>query len=43
MIVAALLPLTYLALHKIGGWNGMQDAMDKRRKAARPSRGPAPI
>jgi solute:Na+ symporter, SSS family len=29
VIVAALLPLTYLALHKIGGWNGLTDAMDK--------------
>jgi SSS family solute:Na+ symporter len=29
VIVAALLPLTYLALHKIGGWNGLQNAMDK--------------
>ncbi len=29
VIVAALLPLTYLALHKIGGWGGLQDAMDK--------------
>ncbi|HET9842378.1 MAG TPA: sodium:solute symporter family protein [Nocardioides sp.] len=29
VIVAALLPLTYLALHKIGGWSGLQDAMDK--------------
>jgi SSS family solute:Na+ symporter len=29
VIVAALLPLTYLALHKIGGWNGMTSAMDK--------------
>jgi SSS family solute:Na+ symporter len=29
VIVAALLPLTYLALHQIGGWNGLADAMDK--------------
>jgi solute:Na+ symporter, SSS family len=29
VIVAALLPLTYLALHKIGGWGGLTDAMDK--------------
>jgi SSS family solute:Na+ symporter len=29
VIVAALLPLTYIALHKIGGWNGLTDAMDK--------------
>jgi SSS family solute:Na+ symporter len=29
VIVAALLPLTYLALHEIGGWNGLTDAMDK--------------
>src|ERR1700742_1534632 len=29
VIVAALLPLTYLALHQIGGWNGLQHAMDK--------------
>jgi solute:Na+ symporter, SSS family len=29
VIVAALFPLTYLALHKIGGWNGLTDAMDK--------------
>ena len=29
VIVAALLPLTYLAMHKIGGWGGLQDAMDK--------------
>src|SRR6476660_9373851 len=29
VIVAALLPLTLLALHKIGGWGGLQDAMDK--------------
>src|SRR5919112_2152761 len=29
VIVAALLPLTYLALHKIGGWNGLTDAMDE--------------
>ena len=29
VIVAALLPLTYLALHQIGGWNGLTDAMDK--------------
>src|SRR5690349_3121391 len=28
VIVAALLPLTLLALHKIGGWNGLTDAMD---------------
>jgi solute:Na+ symporter, SSS family len=27
VIVAALLPLTILALNKIGGWSGMQDAM----------------
>src|SRR4051794_16573351 len=26
-IVAALLPLTLLALHEIGGWNGLQDKM----------------
>jgi SSS family solute:Na+ symporter len=29
VIVAALLPLTYLALHKIGGWGGLTHAMDK--------------
>jgi SSS family solute:Na+ symporter len=29
VIVAALLPLTILALNKIGGWNGMVDAMTK--------------
>src|SRR6201999_2420487 len=29
VIVAALLPLTYLAPHQIGGWNGLQHAMDK--------------
>src|SRR5689334_11930477 len=29
VIVAALLPLTILALNKIGGWSGMQDAMSK--------------
>jgi SSS family solute:Na+ symporter len=29
VIVAALSPLTYLALHKIGGWGGLTDAMDK--------------
>jgi solute:Na+ symporter, SSS family len=29
VIVAALLPLTILALDKIGGWNGMKDAMSK--------------
>ncbi|MBO0846897.1 MAG: sodium:solute symporter family protein [Nocardioides sp.] len=29
VIVAALLPLTILALNKIGGWNGLTDAMDK--------------
>jgi SSS family solute:Na+ symporter len=29
VIVAALLPLTYIALHKIGGWNGLTNAMDK--------------
>ena len=29
VIVAALLPLTYLALHKIGGWGGLTAAMDK--------------
>jgi len=29
VIVAALFPLTYLALHKIGGWGGLTDAMDK--------------
>ena len=29
VIVAALLPLTVLALHKIGGWNGLTHAMDK--------------
>ncbi len=29
VIVAALLPLTLLALHKIGGWNGLQHAMTK--------------
>jgi SSS family solute:Na+ symporter len=29
VIVAALLPLTYLAMHKIGGWGGLQDALDK--------------
>jgi SSS family solute:Na+ symporter len=29
VIVAALLPLTFLALNKIGGWNGLTDAMDK--------------
>jgi SSS family solute:Na+ symporter len=29
VIVAALFPLTFLALHKIGGWNGLTDAMDK--------------
>jgi solute:Na+ symporter, SSS family len=28
VIVAALLPLTLLALHKIGGWGGLQDKMD---------------
>jgi SSS family solute:Na+ symporter len=27
VIVAALLPLTLLALHEIGGWNGLQDKM----------------
>src|SRR6478752_6484158 len=27
VIVAALLPLTLLALHKIGGWNGLKDKM----------------
>jgi solute:Na+ symporter, SSS family len=27
VIVAALLPLTILALNKIGGWSGMEDAM----------------
>src|SRR3954464_1493341 len=27
VIVAALLPLTYLALNKIGGWNGLKDKM----------------
>jgi solute:Na+ symporter, SSS family len=29
VIVAALFPLTFLALNKIGGWNGLTDAMDK--------------
>jgi solute:Na+ symporter, SSS family len=29
VIVAALSPLTYLALHKIGGWGGLTSAMDK--------------
>jgi solute:Na+ symporter, SSS family len=29
VIVAALSPLTYLALHKIGGWGGLTAAMDK--------------
>src|SRR5262249_8100849 len=29
VIVAALLPLTLIALHKIGGWGGMKDAMSK--------------
>src|SRR5689334_8135626 len=29
VIVAALLPLTILALNKIGGWGGLTDAMDK--------------
>jgi SSS family solute:Na+ symporter len=29
VIVAALLPLTYLALHKIGGWGGLTDALDE--------------
>jgi SSS family solute:Na+ symporter len=28
VIVAALLPLTLLALNKIGGWGGLQDKMD---------------
>jgi SSS family solute:Na+ symporter len=27
VIVAALLPLTLLALHEVGGWNGLQDKM----------------
>jgi SSS family solute:Na+ symporter len=27
VIVAALLPLTLLALHEVGGWNGLQDRM----------------
>ncbi len=27
VIVAALLPLTLLALHKVGGWNGLKDKM----------------
>jgi SSS family solute:Na+ symporter len=29
VIVAALFPLTFLALNKIGGWGGLTDAMDK--------------
>jgi solute:Na+ symporter, SSS family len=29
VIVAALFPLTFLALNKIGGWGGLSDAMDK--------------
>src|SRR3982751_2629106 len=29
VIVAALSPLTFLALKKIGGWGGLSDAMDK--------------
>jgi len=29
VIVAALTPLTYVALHKIGGWDGFTDAVSK--------------
>ena len=37
VIVAALLPLTLLALHKVGGWSGLQDKMSSRRHQ-RPAR-----
>ena len=37
VIVAALLPLTLLALHEVGGWNGLKDKMTARAPA-RPAR-----
>ena len=37
VIVAALLPLTLLALHEVGGWNGLKDKMSSGRHQ-RPAR-----
>src|SRR3954453_359649 len=40
VIVAALSPLTFLALHKIGGWNGLTGAMDKAGTGAQTKSSP---
>ena len=36
VIVASLLPLTLLGLHRVGGWDGLTDKIAGRRRAARP-------
>ena len=42
VIVAALLPLTLLALHEVGGWNGLQ-GQDVERPAPATSSTPGPV
>ncbi len=42
VIVASLLPLTLIGLHRIGGWSGLQDKIEAAAKAAPASAGVAP-